>query len=85
MHKFPIFRRQNDRPATRRSQSRRVSLVESLEGRQLLSNFTAMDVKKDVAEIQGAHMGMKADGGGGVGQHIGMEADGGGGVGQHIG
>jgi hypothetical protein len=66
MFMFSMFRSQSDRPSTRRPQVRRQPLVETLEGRRLLST---------VAAIQGAHSGVMASGGGGVGQHIGVVAD----------
>jgi hypothetical protein len=83
MFTFPMFRRQDDRPTTRRPEARRRSpLAESLEGRQLLSTFTPADVKKMVASaslshtvapfaaaIQGNHIGMSAAEV--VGKHIG--------------
>ena len=55
MFTFPIFRRQSDRPTTRRWRAHRRPLVESLEGRQLLSTFTPADTKKMVPAIQGSH------------------------------
>jgi hypothetical protein len=54
-------------------------MVEPLEGRQLLSTFTALEVKKDVAEIQGNHIAVTADI---AGQHNGVSANV---VGKHIG
>jgi hypothetical protein len=88
MFTFSMIRSQSDRPSTRRPRGRRRPLVETLEGRQLLSTVAAVQgahIGTNVSEIQGAHIDVEAMGGGGVGQHIGVEAMGGGGVGQHIG
>ena len=79
MFTFKIFRRQNDRPTTRRPQARR-PLVESLEGRQLLSGATVTAVSLHAAlpkttspvvidAIQGNHIGTNVSEI--VGNHIG--------------
>jgi len=67
MFLFPIFRRQDDRPCTRRSQTRRRLLVEDLEGRQLLSTLARSDVSFSFTKIsatadvvQGNHIGVIA-------------------------
>jgi hypothetical protein len=65
MFAFLKFRSQSDRATTQRPQFSRRPLVEDLEGRQLQSGL---------APIQGAHIGVAAEGGGGVGQHIGVES-----------
>ena len=73
MFTFPFSRRQADAPSARHPRACR-PLVDSLEGRQLLST---------VAAIQGQHIGMNVSEGI-VGQHIGMNVREGI-VGQHIG
>jgi hypothetical protein len=90
MFKLPIFRRQNDRPTTRRPQLCRRPLVEDLEGRQLQSGLALIQgahIGSAVSEIKGYHLGSNValPGGGGVGQHIGSAMALPGGVGQHIG
>jgi hypothetical protein len=98
MFTFSMFRSQSDRPSTRRPQVRRRPLVETLEGRQLLSTVAAIQgahIGTNVAAIQGAHIGSNVAAIQGAhigtnvseiqGAHIGTMAMGGGGVGQHIG
>jgi hypothetical protein len=60
MFTFSIFRRQNDRTTTPRPEARRRPSVEALEGRQLLTTFTPLDVKKSVAvtAVVGNHIGV---------------------------
>jgi hypothetical protein len=81
MFAFPIFRRQNDCPTSRRTQPRRRLLVEALEGRQLLSSFTGTDVNTSASLIAGNHIGTNVSEI--VGQHIGTNVSEI--VGQHIG
>jgi uncharacterized protein YcfJ len=58
MFTFPMFRRQDDRPTTRRPEARRRSpLVESLEGRQVLSTLTFTKIEMNVSAIVGQHIG----------------------------
>ena len=63
MYTFPMFRRQDDRPTTRRPEARRRSpLVESLEGRQLLSTLTFTKIEMNVSAIVGQHIGTNVAG-----------------------
>jgi hypothetical protein len=74
MYTFSKFRSQSDRASTRRPQVSRQPLVETLEGRQLLSTVAAIQgapIGTTVAAIQGAHFpsgGVAADI---VGKHLG--------------
>jgi uncharacterized protein YwlG (UPF0340 family) len=81
MFTFPIFRRQNDRPTTRRTQPRRRPLVEALEGRQLLSSFTGTVVNTSASLVAGSHIGTNVSSI--QGNHIGTNVSEI--VGQHIG
>ena len=55
MFTFPISRRQDDRSTTRRPRSRRSPMVESLEGRQLLSTLPPVAIKKVVLASSLSH------------------------------
>jgi hypothetical protein len=73
MFLFPLFRHQDDRHCTRRSQTRRRPLVENLEGRQLLSTVASPDVSFNftkISAIVGNHIGTNVSAI--VGNHIGI-------------
>ena len=60
MFTFSMFRSQNARSINRTPRVRRQPLVETLEGRQLLSTFGGGGVGQHIgvaADIQGAHIG----------------------------
>jgi hypothetical protein len=77
MFTFPMFRRQNARPATRRPLPGRQPLVEDLEGRRLqsglmvTSEIAGAHIGTNVSEIQGAHFPSGGVADDIVGKHLG--------------